>query len=153
MIDDERFLSEELASIEIGLEAARGNLVEFCTPDMAIEKLIETWDIPQAPVVCLRETAPRYPPTTSGYYVGWSPEFLKSTQNIDRKLQGRTYQAIAEISREPTTPRGDTVKPLTSGLKGLWRYRIGDFRLVYHPDSESRHVTLITFAGRGNVYG
>ena len=82
-----------------------------------------------------------------------SPEFLKATQNIDRKLQGRIFEAIAYISKEPTTPQGNTVKPLTLGLKGLWRYRIGDFRLVYHPNRENGHITLIAFAARGRVYG
>ena len=60
--------------------------------------------------------------------------------------------AIGEIQSAPRTPRGDTVKPLTGELRGLWRYRIGDYRLVYRPSWNGRTVMLIAFAGRGSVY-
>lgn len=152
-MSDDPFSPDEIASIEAGLEAVSQGLVAFSAPERAIEVLRQTWDTACELEVSVRETASMYPTTAPGWYVGWSPEFLKRTQNIDRKLQGRIYQAIAHISREPTTLQGNTVKPLTSGMKGLWRYRIGDFRLVYHPNSETRHITLITFAGRGDVYG
>jgi hypothetical protein len=50
------------------------------------------------------------------------------------------------------TPIGDTIKPLTGDLRGLWRYRIGDARLVYFPQIEFRKITLISFGGRGGIY-
>ena len=48
---------------------------------------------------------------------------------------------------------GDTVKPLTGDLAGLWRIRVGDSRLVYFPHAESRRITLVSFGPRGSVYG
>ncbi len=76
-------------------------------------------------------------------------EFIKAVQAIDRKLQGRILEAISYLSRKPTEPKGDTVKPLTGDLKGLWRYRLGDYRLVYRPEEEDRQVVLVTFTSRG----
>ena len=81
-----------------------------------------------------------------------SNEFVKGIRNIDRKLQGRILEALSVIGSEPVTLRGDTIKPLTAEFKGLWRYRIGDFRLVYRPQIESKHIILLAFASRGSVY-
>jgi mRNA-degrading endonuclease RelE of RelBE toxin-antitoxin system len=93
--------------------------------------------------------AKRPPP----WYIGMSSGFRKAISDIDRKLQGRILEALTEISENPTTIRGDTIKPLASNLKGCWRYRIGDYRLVYSPDLSSGDITLLAFASRGPIYG
>jgi mRNA-degrading endonuclease RelE of RelBE toxin-antitoxin system len=71
---------------------------------------------------------------------------------LDRKLQGRILEAMADLAVAPVTNRGDTVKPLDGEMAGFWRYRIGDFRLVYFPDETTHTITLFDFASRGNVY-
>lgn len=86
------------------------------------------------------------------WYVGFTTDFLKSVRNIDRKLQGRILEAIAKIGADPVTAVGDTVKPLTADRAGVWRYRIGDSRLLYRPDLPRKHVTLLEFAARGGLY-
>ena len=153
MTSDKQLSPEEMASIRASLEAIEEGHIEFAHPEVAIDTLKQLWRSDEPRSLSLREAPARYLSTTSDWLIGISPEFHKVTQHIDRKLQGRIFEAIGHISREPTTPKGDTVKPLTSDLKGLWRYRIGKSRLVYYPDSENRHITLVTFAGRGGVYG
>jgi mRNA-degrading endonuclease RelE of RelBE toxin-antitoxin system len=86
------------------------------------------------------------------WYVGMSDDFIKSIQRIDKKLMGRILEAMTYICKAPITPRGDTIRPLSSELKGLWRYRIGDFRLVYQPEVTKKRVTLLLFDNRGTVY-
>jgi mRNA interferase RelE/StbE len=81
-----------------------------------------------------------------------SNQFAKDVQNVDRKLQGRILKAIGIIFKDPTRPKGDIIKPLGGDFKGLWRYRIGNYRLVYHIDSESKHIILIAFASCGKKY-
>ncbi len=104
----------------------------------------------------LREPEPdsgvRYSLRTPNWYVGFSNEFIKSVSRIDRKVQGRILEAIAKVGEAPTTPIGDTVKPLTGDLSGLWRIRVGDNRLVYYPQAAMQRVTLISFGPRGSVY-
>jgi mRNA-degrading endonuclease RelE of RelBE toxin-antitoxin system len=90
--------------------------------------------------------------STREWLIGMSKEFLKAVTNIDRKLQGRILEAIAELSTDPVTVRGDTIRPLSHDLQGLWRYRLGDFRLIYQPLPDINQVLLITFAARGGVY-
>ena len=88
----------------------------------------------------------------STWMVGFSKNFLKDARTIDRKLQGRILKAVFELTQDPLHAVGDTVKPLGGTLKGFWRYRIGDFRLVYRPDEESRSITVVAFAPREDVY-
>jgi mRNA-degrading endonuclease RelE of RelBE toxin-antitoxin system len=81
-----------------------------------------------------------------------SPRFLKEIVPVDARLRGRILLAVAAICEAPLTAQGDTVKPLEKDLKGLWRYRIGDYRLVYRPDRDERRVTLMWFDSRGGAY-
>ena len=84
--------------------------------------------------------------------IAFSSQFTKTLRNIDRKLKGKILDAITEISQNPLLSKGNTVKPLTENWKDCWRYRIGDFRLVYRPDNKKNRVLLIAFAARGEVY-
>ena len=78
--------------------------------------------------------------------------FKDAIRTIDRKLQGRILVALSDIAEAPMTSVGDTVKPLKGELSGCWRYRIGDFRLIYLPDPNTGDVTLVAFASRGSSY-
>jgi len=164
MVDDEQLSVAEIESIQVSLKAVEEGHIEFVHPDLAVDTLQDLWypelaspdwllSEPACPGQAVGEPAQQYTATGPGWYIGMSAEFLRGTQNIDRKLQGRIFEAIAHISKEPTTLKGDTVKPLASGLKGLWRYRIGDFRLVYQPDGANKRITLLSFDSRGAVYG
>jgi mRNA-degrading endonuclease RelE of RelBE toxin-antitoxin system len=86
------------------------------------------------------------------WLIGMSHQFIKDIRNADRKLQGRILGAISEILIEPTVIKGDTIKPLQAEKKGLWRYRIGDYRLIYQPVLSTKKILLMEFAARGVVY-
>lgn len=126
------------------------------------ETLKEIWE-PQPLVlhnkfpgeILFKKALPKGEPSSDqkpSWLISISNQFTKDIQNIDRKLQRRILIAIGTIYKDPTRPKGDIVKPLGSDFKGLWRYRIGYYRLVYHIDSESKHIILIAFASRGKKY-
>ena len=92
------------------------------------------------------------PPPDISWSFKLSSEFMKSIKKIDKKVQGRILEAISKITDSPMSIVGDTIKPLTSNLSGYWRYRIGDYRLIYKPIEETYEILLITFAARGSVY-
>ncbi len=87
------------------------------------------------------------------WMIGMSQDFLKATQSIDRKLQGRILEALTEISQNPTIVKGDTIKPLSKEFKGLWRYRLGDYRLIYQPLPDKMQILLVDFSTRAAAYG
>jgi len=86
------------------------------------------------------------------WYIGLTGDFNKAIGKIDKKLQGRILQALGNIVKAPLVSVGNTVKPLTGNKKGLWRYRIGDFRLIYQPDQASKHILLLSVLPRGSAY-
>lgn len=95
---------------------------------------------------------PQYSLGEPDWLVGMTAGFLKDVASIDRKLQGRILDAISQIIRAPTTSRGDTVKPLGGQMKGLWRYRLGDYRLLYRPVEGTHQINLMAFSARGQTY-
>lgn len=86
------------------------------------------------------------------WYIGFSTAFLKSISRIDKNKRARLLEALSKLAEAPVTPYGDTIKPLTGDLSGLWRYRINDDRLIYKPDSQSQRIVLVSFGARGGVY-
>ena len=79
-------------------------------------------------------------------------EFRKAVASVDKNMKGRVLEALMQITTSPTTPRGDTVKPLLGDSSGYWRYRIGDYRLIYLPRVADHAVVLVSFGPRGTVY-
>lgn len=118
----------------------------------ALEALID--DNPSHASV--REPVANYTGTSAPYdenwFVAFTTEFIKSANGLDKTVKGRAFEAVAEISKAPMTLRGDTVKPLQGQLKGKWRFRMGDYRIVYQPVEKSRSVFLLMIAPRGDVY-
>lgn len=112
---------------------------------LARQALIVREDRPTEPLAMFS----RRPPD---WLVGFSTEFLKSISHTDAKLRGRILDAVGKISTAPIEPVGDTIKPLSGTSAGLWRYRIGEHRLVYLPDVQTKKITLLFFGPRGDVY-
>jgi mRNA interferase RelE/StbE len=81
-----------------------------------------------------------------------SPGFKKDVSFLDQKMKGRVLEALMRLAEDPIVPAGDTVKPLTGDLKGMWRVRIGGFRLVNFPTQPPPVVNLLTVAARGDIY-
>lgn len=165
MAGDEGFRKDELESIGAGLTEFSSGDVPFEHPLLATAALMDIWTLaeplmreareamPHMPRVMREELRVPYPaPPQADWDLGLTHEFRKAIRSIDRKLQGRVLEALDYISTKPTVPVGDTVKPLTGEHKGLWRYRIGDYRLIYRPDTDNARVLLITVVSRGSAY-
>ena len=166
MNSKEQFTTDVLGSIRAALHEFEADQLEFHHPAVTAQSLASLWQLGDAaprrlePSTYVREAPPeslRYKtrpalPAEPEWDLGLSTEFRKAIRSIDRKLQGRVLQAIDHISAKPTVAQGDTVTPLGGDLKGLWRYRIGDYRLLYRPDSQNQRVVLVTFVSRGGAY-
>ena len=60
--------------------------------------------------------------------------------------------ALMEVCDSPMSARSNTVKPLKNELRGMWRYRMGDFRLIYQPDKDRRVVHFLGLKPRADAY-
>ncbi len=79
-------------------------------------------------------------------------DFKKSISKLDKKIKGRIVEAIMEICESPIEMKGDTQKPLVGELDGHWRYRIGDYRLIYLPMVDHHKIIFSNFDTRGQIY-
>lgn len=76
----------------------------------------------------------------------------KSLKKVDKPIFERAVDAIEDIGIDPMTPRGNTISRLSDNKQGLWRYRIGDYRLLYLPIPDQRQIVLLNFEHRSKVY-
>lgn len=118
----------------------------------------EDWSLQQTlgidgerdPPILYRKIGPV--PSRHEWVAVFTAQFKKAIQKHDKKIQGRILDAIIDILEAPNVTRGDTVKPLTADFSTKWRYRIGDFRLVYVPVAAQSQVIFVDFDARGAVY-
>nr|WP_231994840.1 type II toxin-antitoxin system RelE/ParE family toxin [Vaginimicrobium propionicum] len=74
----------------------------------------------------------------------------KSLRKLDRQVARKIVAALAELA-ELDDPRSRG-KALTGNLVGLWRYRVGDYRLLCLIDDEVLVVLVVDVAHRSKVY-
>lgn len=85
------------------------------------------------------------------WFITHKPAYDAEFVELPKSLQRQATQAHAELAQDPVTPRGNTIKPL-KGWANLWRYRLGDHRLIYSARPENQVVQLLAIGPRGDVY-
>jgi mRNA-degrading endonuclease RelE of RelBE toxin-antitoxin system len=99
-----------------------------------------------------RQAAPSEDLEQQKWTLVFSRGFRKSVKRVGTAVQEKISAAIAELLVAPMTPRGDTVTRLSHDKNGLWRYRMGDHRIIYMPDPDEHQVVFVKFAHREDVY-
>ena len=83
------------------------------------------------------------------YQTLFKPGFLADNSKLPRNLQEKAARAIEHLRTSAETPRGNTIKKLRD-FDTLWRYRMGDHRLVYAVAGE--FVCLLAIGPKSSVY-
>jgi mRNA interferase RelE/StbE len=89
-----------------------------------------------------------------------SAEFrIAETQGFRKKIGKRDYSAIYDKIVAYVYPQlrsnpffGPNIKKLKGGLSGIYRYRIGAFRMFYTIESEKVIVFVLDIAKRKDSY-
>jgi mRNA interferase RelE/StbE len=68
----------------------------------------------------------------------------------DTAVKGRLERCFESLERDPLF--GGSIRPLVGQFKGLYRYRVGDLRVIFRPIRESRIVEIIAILPRGDAY-
>ena len=71
---------------------------------------------------------------------------------LDTKTKTRIFQALKELSCNENPLDHGSVKPLTGKLRGFFRLRVGDYRIVFSILRKERIIAVVNIAPRGNVY-
>ncbi len=77
--------------------------------------------------------------------------YLSDFVELNKNLQQAVVKAVVELEQNPMTPRGDTIKKL-KGWENVWRYRLGDFRLIYAVAPAAKMLQLLAIGPRGSIY-
>lgn len=79
-----------------------------------------------------------------------SDRAVRTLRKMDRQTARRIRDELEEISQlEDPRSRG---KALTGNLSGLWRYRVGDYRIVCDIEDGVLVILVVDVAHRSKVY-
>ena len=81
----------------------------------------------------------------------FDPRALKELEKLDRMAQRRIVRFLQErlLSRADLRDLG---KAMVGDKAGLWRYRVGDYRLICRIDDELEEVLVLRVANRKEAY-
>jgi mRNA interferase RelE/StbE len=85
----------------------------------------------------------------------WRVEFDRDAARDLRKLDVQAQRLILRYLRERIATAEDPRRfgrALTRDLKGLWRYRVGDYRIVAAIEDDRFVVLVVTVGHRREVY-
>ena len=80
-----------------------------------------------------------------------TPAAVKELRKLDRQVARRIAADLEELvtSCSDLRQRG---KGLTANWAGLWRYRVGDYRVICQLEDELLLVLVVRIAHRSEVY-
>lgn len=82
------------------------------------------------------------------YAITFARSARRELEAIDRSLSLRILAKIEELATEPRPP--GCLKLQSRG--GLWRLRVGDYRVVYSVDDSEKIVDVVVIRHRRDVY-
>ena len=84
----------------------------------------------------------------SEYAVTLADSVRKELRNLPSQVVKRLQPKIRELGSNPRPPACKKLQ----GYKNCWRVRVGDYRIVYTVDDESKVVDVTRVAHRKDVY-
>jgi mRNA interferase RelE/StbE len=84
----------------------------------------------------------------------WKLEFSKSAEKDILKLNQTVQQEVMKYFKKVVASDNPTLfgKALTGDKKGLWRYRIGDYRAICEIHNDELKIVAINIDHRRKVY-
>ena len=85
------------------------------------------------------------------YTIKCEKSFLKALKKLDKQTLLIITSYIDNNLKDTNNPRKKG-KALTGNLKGLWRYRIMDYRLIVDIQDDVLVIVAIDFKHRNKIY-
>lgn len=85
------------------------------------------------------------------YKVLYSKHVVRDLKKLDKHTSSLIYAWIDKNLVDCESPRQHG-KALVGNLSGLWRYRLGDYRLIAEIQDDAIVIHLITVQHRSEVY-
>ena len=84
------------------------------------------------------------------YNVVFSPHAVRDYKKLPPELKSTIREAVEALAHDPL--RGPKAKPLKGRLRAYWRYRVGDYRILYTVDDGQHLVYVDYLQHRRDVY-
>ena len=84
------------------------------------------------------------------YKVALSPHALKEYKKLNQTIRPQIQEGIDALRKSPVT--GSKVKQLKGRLREYYRYRSGDYRIIYAVHQKERVVFVDYIQHRKDVY-
>jgi mRNA interferase RelE/StbE len=84
------------------------------------------------------------------YEVVLTREAQRTYRKADTPLTRKLNHCFENLSRDPYSH--PNIKRLTGTLRGLFRYRVGDWRVVYSIGEEDEQVIVLVIVHRSGAY-
>jgi mRNA interferase RelE/StbE len=87
--------------------------------------------------------------------LGWKVEFIPTAEQQLRRLDRTAAISIARYLQETVANGGDPRqrgKGQTATLAGLWRYRVGDYRVICQIEAARLVVLVVRISHRSEIY-
>lgn len=83
--------------------------------------------------------------------IDFYPDAFKELSRLDKQAQLRIIKFLRKrIAMEDDPKR--LGKPLHGDKAGLWRYRVGSYRLICHMENKTRTVLVLRVGHRRDIY-
>jgi mRNA interferase RelE/StbE len=87
--------------------------------------------------------------------LAWTIEYSHTAKEQLRKLDRQAAKRILDYVEERLASRDnprDLGKALSGPLGALWRYRVGDYRLIYDIQDNASRILVLRIGKRTEVY-
>lgn len=88
--------------------------------------------------------------------MAWNVEFLDTAKRQLRKIDKTWQAALLDYLEDEIAPLQDPRsrgKALVGDKQGLWRYRVGDYRILCEIKDTELVITAVAIGHRREVYG
>jgi len=81
-----------------------------------------------------------------------SSDAEKYFQKLDKKRRERIKERLLKLSKLENPLQNPQVKALTGELKGFYRLRIGNYRIIFALLAKEEIIAVVNIFPRGNAY-
>ena len=80
------------------------------------------------------------------------PTAEKQYRKLDKKTRARILHALRDLEQAENPFLHPGMRALTGELKGDWRLRVGEWRILVEPQEETKTLQVYAILPRGGAY-
>lgn len=86
-----------------------------------------------------------------GWTIDYDPRVAKDLKGLDRPIQREILDYVETRIATASDPR-QYGKPLQHSKRGLWRYRVRDYRIICQIEEQQLKVLVLSVGHRSTIY-